>query len=231
MRPPKRSIAVSTRCSDWSSTVPLGPRIGPDRAEPLRHWLGTSRRVLHGSLLAGCLQGGINTIKGDDAIIPVLSSADLEMASGLVAKFVRRHHGDVFKLSDRDGGPLWYEGDPHITGSVRRVDAAPGVVEVDDVTLLSVHEFNDVALRTAHNVNLANGHIPVVIKRHVFDDHIVKHLYGGLEALGLDLKASYAAAVVHCNGLGEVDGLQSIDTFLYYDWLLRAVLENWGLII
>nr|CAD7426812.1 unnamed protein product [Timema monikensis] len=85
----------------------------------------------------------------DDAIIPVLSSADLEMASGLVAKFVRRHHGDVFKLSDRDGGPLWYEGDPHITGSIRRVDAAPGVVEVDDVTLLSVHEFNDVALRTA----------------------------------------------------------------------------------
>lgn len=82
------------------------------------------------------------------------------------------------------------------------------------------------------DVDLANGHVAVVIEGNVLDDLVLEYAYWRLEVCRLDLEARDASTVVNGCGLGEINGQQTaVVALLHHYRLLRAVLEDRRLIV
>lgn len=81
------------------------------------------------------------------------------------------------------------------------------------------------------NVDFANGHVSIIIKGDVFDNHILEDRCRSVESNRLDFQTSNATTVIHSSWLGEIDRKQSTGALLDNNGLLRAVLEHRRLVV
>ena len=92
------------------------------------------------------------------------------------------------------------------------------LLEVDWIFGLLVNQLNDKALWAFQewwgvvrngDVHLADGDIAVVVIGEVFNHHVLKGGQGKGETLWLNVSPCNTSRVIHCNGLGEVDGKEN----------------------
>ena len=82
------------------------------------------------------------------------------------------------------------------------------------------------------DVDLADGHVPIVIERHVLHHRVLEHSQRGSKTVRLHLQSRDAAAVVDGRGFGEVHGQQpTVRALLHHDRLLRAILKHRRLVV
>jgi len=73
----------------------------------------------------------------------------LEVACCLVPRSVCCHNCYILKTSNGNSCSFRYEMNSHISRCIWCINTSPCIIEVDSITLLSVYQFNDIALRTA----------------------------------------------------------------------------------
>lgn len=93
---------------------------------------------------------------------------NLEVASCSITAGVCRVYRDIFKVADSNYCTFRYESDFHRAGCVRGVDAFSCLIEIDGVTLLSIDQFDNVALRTAQFWWSYICNIRISINFHIF---------------------------------------------------------------
>jgi hypothetical protein len=71
------------------------------------------------------------------------------MTRSLVPRLISRHYGNILKGADSDGRFVGNERDVNIAGIVSSIDSATSLVEVNGVTVLSIHQLDYVTLGTA----------------------------------------------------------------------------------
>ena len=92
------------------------------------------------------------------------------------------------------------------------------MLEVDWVFRLLLNQLKDKALWAFQerwgvvengDIHLADGDVAAIVIGKVFNHHVLTGGQGEGEILRLDVSPCNTSRVIHCNGLGEVDGKEN----------------------